>query len=147
MKEIYVLILIILGVNLMSTNMVSANECLYNNNNGMIVRISEIEVYPEYLDEYLNFAVEVAETSVEKEKGVVVIYPMMLIRDNNQIRILEIYKNEKAYKKHAASEHFQKYKKGTLHMVKSLELVDTYQLSPTNFKRIFKKNEKHCQLY
>ena len=109
-------------------------------NNGMIVRISEIEVYPQYLDEYLNFAVEVAETSVEKEKGVVSIYPMMLIRDNNQIRILEIYKNEEAYKKHIESEHFQKYKQGTLHMVKSLDLVDTCQLSPKNFNKIFKKN-------
>ena len=109
-------------------------------NNGMIVRISEIEVYPKYLDEYLNFAVEVAETSVEKEKGVISIYPMMLIRDHNQIRILEIYKSKEAYKKHIESEHFKKYKNSTLHMVKSLDLVDTYQISPKNFSRIFKKN-------
>ncbi|WP_052083290.1 putative quinol monooxygenase [Helicobacter sp. MIT 11-5569] len=110
-------------------------------NNGMIVRISEIEVYPEYLEEYLKFAVEVAEDSVQKESGVVSIYPMMLISDNHQIRILEIYENQEAYKNHIASKHFQKYKQGTLHMVKSLNLVDTYQLSEENFKRIFKKSK------
>ena len=64
---------------------------------------------------------------------------MIAIKDNNQIRILEIYKNEEAYKNHIASKHFQKYKKGTLNMVKSLELVDTYQLSEKNFKKIFKR--------
>ncbi len=131
-------ILIIIFLFIQFTLGVSAMDA--SSNNGMIVRISVIEVYPEYLDEYLNFAVEVAETSVEKEKGVISIYPMMLIRDNNQIRILEIYKNKEAYKKHIESEHFKKYKNGTLHMVKSLDLVDTYQLSPKNFGRIFNKN-------
>ena len=116
-----------------------ANE-IQNNNNGMIVRISEIEVYPEYLDEYLNYAREVAHDSVAKEKGVVSIYPMQVIKDNTQIRILEIYKNQESYQKHIASPHFKKYKEGTLHMVKHLELVDTYQLCPENFNKIFKRN-------
>ena len=67
--------------------------------------------------------------SIQKEKDVVSIYPMAEIKDNNLIRILEIYKNQDAYKKHIASPHFRKYKEGTLHMVKYLDLVDTYQLS------------------
>lgn len=112
---------------------------LNTNNDGMIVRISEIEVYPEYLDEYLIYAKEVAEDSVKNEKDVVSIYPMAVIKDNNQIKILEIYRNQEAYKKHIKSAHFKKYKEGTLHMVKSLDLVDTYQIAPDNFKRIFKK--------
>ncbi len=91
------------------------------------------------MNEYLIFAKEVAEASIKNEKDVILIYPMMVIKDNNQIRILEIYKNEEAYKKHIASEHFKKYKKGTLHMVKSLELVNIYQLSEKNFGRIFKR--------
>lgn len=114
---------------------------LQNNNNGMIVRISEIEVYPEYLEEYLNFAKEVAQKSVEQEKDVISIYPMSVIKDNTQIRILEIYKNEEAYKNHIASPHFKKYKEGTMHMVKSLDLIDTYQLCPENFNKIFKKSK------
>ena len=42
----------------------------------MIVRISEIEVYPEYLTEYLAFAHNVGATSVKEEPGVICIYPM-----------------------------------------------------------------------
>ena len=71
-----------------------ANEIVQDNHNGMIVRISEIEVYPEYLEEYLEFAKEVAAQSNQNEKDVVSIYPMAEIKDNNLIRILEIYKNQ-----------------------------------------------------
>lgn len=106
----------------------------------MLVRISEIEVYPEYLNEYIKFAKEVAETSVKNESGVVAIYPMIQIGNNRKIRILEIYKNRQSYEKHIASPHFKKYKEGTLHMVKSLELVDMRQISSEIFEKIFKKN-------
>lgn len=112
----------------------------HDKNHGMIVRISEIEIYPQYFDDYLKFAEKIAETSAEKEKGVISIYPMMQIRDKNQIRILEIYQDKEAYQKHIASEHFQTYKQGTLHMVKSLDLIDMYQLSPVTFDMIFKKS-------
>ena len=136
MKRLILLLFLILfgGVSTL------ASDIIQDNNNGMIVRISEIEVYPEYLDEYLDYAQEVAHNSVAKEKGVVSIYPMQVIKDNTQIRILEIYKNQESYQKHIASPHFKKYKEGTLHMVKHLELVDTYQLCPENFNKIFKRN-------
>ena len=136
MKRLILLLFLILfgGVSTL------ASDIIQDNNKGMIVRISEIEVYPEYLDEYLGYAQEVAHDSVAKEKGVVSIYPMQVIKDNTQIRILEIYKNQESYQKHIASPHFKKYKEGTLHMVKHLELVDTYQLCPENFNKIFKRN-------
>ena len=118
-----------------------ANDSVEVHNNGMIVRVSEVEVYPEYLDEYLTFAKDVAQASVEKEAGVVSIYPMQVIREKTQIRILEIYRDQEAYKQHIASAHFKKYKEGTLHMVKHLDLVDTDQLCPENFTKIFRKSE------
>ncbi|MBQ1702618.1 MAG: antibiotic biosynthesis monooxygenase, partial [Prevotella sp.] len=37
----------------------------------MIVRLAEIEVYPEYLQEYLSYANEVDRLSVEREPGVI----------------------------------------------------------------------------
>ena len=40
--------------------------------------------------------------------------------------------SREAYEKHIASEHFQKYKQGTLHMVKSLVLSDQTPLNPAN---------------
>ena len=105
----------------------------------MLIRISEIEVYPEYLDEYLSFARNVGAESVCKEQGVICIYPMIQKRDSCQIRILEIYASQEAYKKHIASEHFQTYKQGTLHMVKSLDLVDMLPMNPEGMDEIFKK--------
>ena len=38
--------------------------------------------------------------------------------------------SEAAYRQHLKTEHFLKYKQGTLHMVKSLELVDCDPLVP-----------------
>ena len=46
------------------------------------------------------------------------------------ITILEIYANRAAYEHHITTPHFQKYKQGTLHMVKSLELCDGKALVP-----------------
>ena len=105
----------------------------------MLIRISEIEVYPEYLNEYLTFAKDVGATSVKEEPGVVCIYPMVQQRDSCQIRILEIYRDMAAYKSHIQTAHFQTYKQGTLHMVKKLDLVDMYPLNPDRMNEIFLK--------
>ncbi|MCQ2606324.1 MAG: antibiotic biosynthesis monooxygenase [Bacteroidales bacterium] len=110
--------------------------------NTMIVRISEIEVFPEYLQEYMDFAHNVGATSVKEEPGVICIYPMQQLRDDCQIRILEIYASQEAYQSHIQSKHFQTYKQGTLHMVKSLNLVDMRQISPESLPLIFNKAQK-----
>ena len=105
----------------------------------MIVRLAEIEVYPEYLKEYLTFANEVDRLSVEREPGVVCLFPMQSAEDSTQIRILEIYASEEAYQRHIKTEHFQKYKQGTMHMVKSLRLPTMQPLDPETMKLIFNK--------
>ena len=106
---------------------------------GALIRISEIEVYPEYLTEYLEFAHNVGATSVKEEPGVICIYPMQQLRNDCQIRILEIYASQEAYQHHIKTEHFQTYKQGTLHMVKSLDLVDMRQMAPECLSLIFNK--------
>ncbi len=108
----------------------------------MLIRISEIEVYPEYLDEYLSYALTVGETSVREEPGVVAIFPMVTQRDSCQVRIVEIYRDQEAYKAHIATSHFQTYKQGTLHMVKSLDLVDMNAMNPDAMGAIFRKMTK-----
>ena len=105
----------------------------------MIVRIAEIEVYPQYLTEYLTFANEVDRLSIEREPGVICLYPMQRAEDSCQIRILEIYASEEAYQQHLKTDHFQKYKQGTLHMVKDLKLPTMKPLDPETMKLIFKK--------
>ena len=105
----------------------------------MLVRISEIEVYPEYLDQYLGFALTVGATSVREEPGVIAIFPMIQQRDSCQIRILEIYAGQEAYHHHIGTRHFQTYKQGTLHMVKRLDLVDMHAMNPSAMPEIFRK--------
>ena len=105
----------------------------------MIVRLAEIEVYPEYLQEYLKFANEVDRQSVEREPGVICLFPMQSAEDSTQIRILEIYASEEAYQSHIKTEHFLKYKQGTMHMVKSLKLPTMQPLDPETMKLIFNK--------
>ena len=105
----------------------------------MIVRIAEIEVYPQYLEEYLAFANEVDRLSIEREPGVICLYPMQSAEDSCQIRILEIYASYEAYQQHLKTDHFQKYKQGTLHMVKDLKLPTMKPLDPETMKLIFKK--------
>lgn len=105
----------------------------------MIIRIADIDVVPEYFDEYISFAKTVGETSVREEKGVIAIFPMIVKRDTNKVRILEIYASEEAYKSHIATEHFKTYKEGTLHMVKSLDLVDMNAMNPDGLRSVFRK--------
>ena len=97
-----------------------------------IVRLSKIEVYPQFLDEYIKYATEVGETSLRTESGVLTMYAVSEKENPCKITILETYASREAYDKHIASTHFQKYKQGTLHMVKSLELTDQTPLNPAN---------------
>lgn len=94
-----------------------------------IVRLSKIEVYPEHLEAYNAFAKEVGEISMRTEPGVLTMYGMSDKENPCKITILEIYADTAAYKSHIASAHFQKYKTGTLQMVKSLELDDQTPLN------------------
>ncbi|MDO4160054.1 MAG: antibiotic biosynthesis monooxygenase family protein [Prevotellaceae bacterium] len=109
--------------------------------NEMLVRISEIEVFPEFINEYLDFARNVGETSVREEPGVIAIFPMIQKRDSCQIRIVEIYRDNAAYKHHITTNHFQKYKQGTLKMVKTLDLVDMFPMNADAMPAIFRKME------
>ena len=97
-----------------------------------IVRLSKIEVYPQHLDEYMKYAVEVGEVSLCTEPGVLTMYALQDKENPCLVTILETYSSKDAYEKHIASAHFQKYKKGTLHMVKSLQLCDQTALNPAN---------------
>ena len=105
----------------------------------MIVRIAEIEVYPEYLKDYLKAARNVGAESVRKEPGVICIFPNQVRADETKIRIVEIYRNKDAYQHHLTTPHFQAYKQGTLHMVKSLNLLDIQPLTPDAMQQIFIK--------
>ncbi len=95
-----------------------------------IVRLSQIEVDPECLQEYVALATECGRTSMEREPGVLMMYSMMEKDAPEKVTILEIYADQTAYETHVRSEHFRKYKRETRNMVRKLNLVDQIPLIP-----------------
>jgi quinol monooxygenase YgiN len=104
-----------------------------------MVRIAEIEIVPEFRDDYVAILKEEAEASVRLEPGVICIYPMFQRDNPNQIRLLEIYASEEAYQSHLQTPHFIHYKTSTKHMVNSLQLVDMEALDPETMPALFLK--------
>ena len=80
----------------------------------------------------MKYATEVGEISLRTEPGVLTMYAVGEKENPCKITILETYASRTAYEKHIASEHFQKYKQGTLHVVKSLVLSDQTPLNPAS---------------
>lgn len=105
----------------------------------MMVRLSEIEILPEYLTEYEAILKEESSVSVKVETGVIALFSMSKKETPTQIRIVEIYANKEAYQAHLQTPHFQKYKTTTLKMVKDLKLVDMESLDKETMLEIFKK--------
>lgn len=97
-----------------------------------IVRLSKIEVFPEFLEAYRREAVVVGELSLRTEPGVLTLYAVAEKENPCRITILETYASQAAYEAHVASAHFRNYKQKTLPMVKNLELVDQTPLNPAN---------------
>jgi quinol monooxygenase YgiN len=114
----------------------------FSQKEGMIFRISEIEIYQDSLQLYKAILKEEAEASLRLEPGVISIFPMFQKKDSTQIRILEIYASKEAYQSHIKSSHFLKYKTSTLKMVKSLVLNDMEAIDPETLSLMFKKAEK-----
>ncbi|MNL35445.1 Antibiotic biosynthesis monooxygenase [compost metagenome] len=106
------------------------------------MRISEIEIIPEYLEAYNAILKEEAAASMKVEPGVIAIFPMYVKEDPSQIRIVEIYANKEAYLSHLETPHFKYYKTETLKMVKSLKLLDMTSIDPEGMKLIFSKMEE-----
>lgn len=105
----------------------------------MMVRISEIQVSANYLEQYKAILQEEAEASVRLEPGVIAIFPMVQKDSDIEFKILEIYANQQAYDVHLKTPHFQKYKSATLHMVKSLKLVDMQTIDAKTMSGMFRK--------
>lgn len=105
----------------------------------MMVRIAEIEIYPEHLSQYKVILKEESAASVKLEPGVLAIFPMYQKSDSTQIRIIEIYNDKDAYQAHLKTPHFQKYKTTTTKMVKALKLVEMNTIDPESMKFLFRK--------
>lgn len=112
---------------------------IFAQKNTMLIRISEIKIDSNYLEQYNAILKEEARASVKLESGVIAIYPMYQKQDPTEVRILEIYKNREAYESHLKTPHFLKYKTTTLKMVSSLKLIDMEAIDAETMPSIFLK--------
>ena len=98
-----------------------------------VVRLAEIEIDPEKLDAYLEYAAEVGRVSMATEPGVIALFSMQDVSDPCKVYILEVYADKQAYEAHVQTAHFRKYKDGTADMVRSLKLIDTIPMVVADF--------------
>ena len=124
---------------LIITLILFSSFCVFAQNDTMMIRISEIEIDSNYLEQYKAILKEESRASVKLEPGVISIYPMYQKEHPTQVRILEIYASRKAYESHLKTPHFQKYKTTALKMVRSLKLVDMQAIDQETMSEIFRK--------
>lgn len=105
----------------------------------LMIRIAELEIEPDYLEEYIAILKEEAAASVRLEPGVICIFPMYQKENPTEIRLLEVYANREAYEAHLQTPHFKHYKTTTLNMVKSLKLIDMEAIDAETMSAIFTK--------
>ena len=90
-----------------------------------LVRIAELEIDPAQLPAYEAAVSEEIDESIRSEPGVLTIYAVALADNRSQLRFLEIYADDAAYRKHLEAPHFKKYVQTTQPMIRARKLVAT----------------------
>jgi quinol monooxygenase YgiN len=90
-----------------------------------MVRIAELEIYPDQLEAYKAALKEEIDASIRTEPGVLTLFAVSIKGHPEQIRLFETYRHAASYQAHLQSPHFRKYKEQTQRMVKSLTLLET----------------------
>jgi quinol monooxygenase YgiN len=93
-----------------------------------LVRLAVITVDSAQRKDYNQFLSEEIQASIQREPGVITLYGVAEKEHPERVTLFETYADSSAYKAHLATPHFQKYKKGTINMVKKLELIPMQRL-------------------
>lgn len=115
------------------------SESTYSQSQHM-VRLALIEVDSMQVLPYTDFLDEEIEASIKKEPGVITLVAVAERLQPERVTIFETYADSSQYIKHLATPHFQKYKQGTQHMVRQLELIETQPLLYNRKSKLNKVN-------
>jgi quinol monooxygenase YgiN/uncharacterized protein (DUF1330 family) len=88
------------------------------------VRVAELTIDPAQLQAYKDAVSEEIDISIRVEPGVLGIYAFALKEQPAQLRFVEIYADEAAYRQHIDSPHFKKYVEATKSMITSRTLLE-----------------------
>lgn len=97
-----------------------------------LVRLAVIEVDTLQLEAYNEILREEIEASIRLEPGVITLYGVAEKDSPQHVTLFETYADSSQYRSHLVTPHFQKYKQGTLQMVKHLDLI---QMQPILYHR------------
>jgi quinol monooxygenase YgiN len=101
------------------------SSCVSAQDKKQLVRLAVIGVDPAQLDGYTKYLSEEIEASIRLEPGVITLYGVAEKDNPERVTLFETYADSGQYRAHLQTPHFQKYKQGTLPMVKDLELIET----------------------
>lgn len=97
-----------------------------------LVRLAVIEIDSSTTKSYNQFLREEIEASIGSEPGVITLYGVAEKENPTNVTLFETYADSSQYRSHLATPHFQKYKQGTLQIVKHLDLI---QVQPILYHR------------
>lgn len=122
-------------------SMCSSSTTRKTEQNKQLVRLAVIKVDSTQIKSYNEFLKEEIEASIRLEPGVITLYGIAEKDKPTEVTLFETYADSSEYKSHLATPHFQKYKQGTLQMVKHLDLI---QMQPILYHR--KADLSHAQV-
>ncbi|KTB71328.1 MULTISPECIES: putative quinol monooxygenase [Pseudomonas] len=89
-----------------------------------LIRIAQIQVDPNQLEQYRDASKHIVEESVTQEPGVLAFYALERRDLPGSFFVVEIYRDDQAYQSHLETESFRRYKTTVGGIVQSLELID-----------------------
>ncbi|WP_080270263.1 putative quinol monooxygenase [Pseudomonas syringae USA007] len=89
-----------------------------------LIRIAQIQVDPDQLEQYRDASRHIVEESVAQEQGVLAFYALERRDLPGGFFVVEIYRDDQAYLSHLETESFRHYKAAVGGIVQSLELID-----------------------
>lgn len=99
-------------------------QSVFGQSKDWMIRVAKIEIDSVYLEQYKAAIREHTQAAISVEPGVLTLYAVHEKNRPTHVTVFEIYASKEAYQAHLKTPHFQKYKTGTLKMVKSLQLID-----------------------
>lgn len=103
---------------------VRKNELEKANAQKLFIRLIKMEVDSLQLNKFNQIAKQVMLPNVKKEAGVMVMYAVSEKLHPARVTVLEVYRDEDAYKRHIQTRHFLRYKSESHKMIRSLKLID-----------------------
>ncbi|GLQ91653.1 putative quinol monooxygenase [Dyella acidisoli] len=88
------------------------------------VRIAQLDVDPQRLEEFKAVLQESVSTSVHVEQGVYALYAVALKDSPHRFLVFEMYKDEAAYNSHRETPHFRRFFESTQKMGASRTFLD-----------------------